>query len=278
LTGAFFIQPIRIASAAAVTALVFIGVFMWLRSHPDRSEIVAQPPSVPAPAKPPAVIALNDGGGLVMLDSGGFVKGLNSVSPGDRGRVIAALTTGKVEPPEALDEVRASASALMGSSPSQGFALSGPIGNIVATTRPTFRWRPLAGATAYQVTITDPVAGYNEVATSPTLGATSWTVNRPLQRGRTYSWQVTAQTPNGEVKAPSPAGPEARFRVLEREKAAKLEAARKTYAGHHLVLGVLYTEAGLLKEAEAEFEALVRANPESDLAATLLYSVRSGQR
>jgi hypothetical protein len=269
----------RIAPVFAIAALLAIGIFAWLRGRPDSPEIIAHRPSISPPASKPAVaVALNDGGGQVTLDAEGNLRGLDAASPDDRRRIITALMTRKVELPQALQEVRASSSALMGSTPSRGFAVLAPIGSIVATTRPTFRWRPLGGATAYQVTITDPAAGYKEVAASLELRETEWTVDRPLPSGRTYSWQVTAQTPGQEVKAPAPAGPEARFRVLDREKAGELRRAQKTYAGHHLVLGVLYAEAGLLEEAEAEFQALVKANPDSDLARQLLHTVQTSRR
>ena len=43
----------------------------------------------------------------------------------------------------------------------------------------------------------------------------------------------------------------------------------------HLALGVFYTRAGLLNEAEREFQRLVKLNPQSELARKLLQSVRS---
>jgi hypothetical protein len=42
----------------------------------------------------------------------------------------------------------------------------------------------------------------------------------------------------------------------------------------HLARGVIYAEAGLLDQARAEFAALVKDNPRSQLARRLLSSVK----
>jgi hypothetical protein len=120
----------------------------------------------------------------------------------------------------------------------------------------------------------DAAAGYREVASSPELRGNEWTVNRPLTRGRLYTWQVTARLPGGEVKAPAPQAGEARFRVLQQSKADEIAEAERTQAGRHLALAVIYAQAGLLDEAERELTALAAANPNSDLPRKLLSKVR----
>jgi hypothetical protein len=71
---------------------------------------------------------------------------------------------------------------------------------------------------------------------------------------------------------------QAKFRVLEQDKAEELRRARQTLANSHLALGVLFTQAGLLDEAEREFQLLSQANPRSPLPRKLLAQVRAMQR
>ena len=283
---------LRAVGAVAVAALPVLAVVLWSRTQADRQEIVIHPPtpspaSSPPPVSPPpgpqpappapAVLALNDGGSQITLDAQGQVAGVESLSPAAQQLVKTALTTQKVETPETLRELSDPSGVPMGGATGATFALLSPVGRIVATTRPTFRWRPLGGALGYQVTITDPAAGYKEVAASPELQDTKWTVGRPLERGRVYNWQVTARTDGGEVRAQG-RNTEARFKVLEQAQAEELARAEKAYAGRHLVLGLSYAQAGLLDEAEREFRALVAANPGSPLAKKLLRDVGAKRR
>ena len=115
------------------------------------------------------------------------------------------------------------------------------------------------------------------MAASDSLAATRWAVPTPLARGRTYVWQVRAVKGGGEVVAPPPEGPRVKFRVLEQAKLEEVERARRSQPNSHLVLGVVYAEAGLLEDAEREFAALVRANPRSPAARKLLGSVRAAR-
>jgi hypothetical protein len=188
--------------------------------------------------------------------------------------VKSALQTGKVLTPEILNELRDSSSARMGDSGTKAtFELLGPVARVVSSVRPTFRWQRLSGAVSYRVTITDPALDYREVATSRALDDVKWTVDRALERGRLYAWQVIARTENGDVKAPEAA--EAKFKVLDQTIADDLARARKVYARRPLVLGLLYAEAGLLDEAERELSAMVAANRRSAIAKSLLREVQS---
>jgi len=87
------------------------------------------------------------------------------------------------------------------------FALLGPFGDVVSATRPEFSWQPLAGAVRYSVTIVD--TGLHPVQRSPRLRKTVWRPRRPLRRGHSYLWQVTATLRNGTkvvASQPSPSG------------------------------------------------------------------------
>ena len=279
-------MSLRLAGVA-VTALLIVALILLLRNWPDkRGDIVitpSPPPSSPIPQPsvnpaPDTLLALNDGAGRVTLDAQGNLTGLESLLPADQQRVKTALTTQKVVTPRTLRELKSASGDVMGSPTEASFALLSPVGKIVASNRPTLRWQPLRGAINYQVTITDPRANYKEVAVSPALSDAKWTIDHPLKRGHIYTWQVTARTESGEVKAPALNAPEAKFKVLEQAKTDELARAEKAYAGSHLTLGTLYAQAGLLDEAEREFQALVKANLESDVAKNLLRDVRAKRR
>ena len=164
------------------------------------------------------------------------------------------------------------------SSETQGgeFSVLDPVGNVLLADRPTFRWSALDGATGYVVEVYDDA--FNLVAASPQLTARSWAAPQTLPRGKVYSWQVRAVKDGQEIKSPRPPAPQARFRVLDRAKADEIARAKRAYPSSHLTLGLLYAQAGLLKEAEQELRLLQRANPDSELARSLLRQIRALRR
>jgi hypothetical protein len=116
----------------------------------------------------------------------------------------------------------------------------------------------------------------NEVATSGPVMATSWRVPHTLARGATYSWQVTAHKKNGQtITSPVLPAPQAKFQVLARVRLKELKQARRVYPDSHLTLRILYAQAGMLDDAVREFQALVRANPQVNVAHKLLREVRA---
>ena len=94
------------------------------------------------------------------------------------------------------------------------FALPGPFGDEISDARPEFTWQPLAGATKYSVVIVDE--GLRPVQHSHGVKTTSWRPRRPLRRGRTYLWQVTATLRNGtKIVATGPTSLEARLHIAQ---------------------------------------------------------------
>ncbi len=267
----------------ALSVFLVTAAAVYVYKHRDTQETsssISQPTPIPLPeqhppAPAPILVAINDGNIQITLDTLGNFTGLEALSPDEQQHVKTTLRTQRVPTPKTLGKLSNSSSPLMGSLTGSDFRLLSPIGKIVITNRPTFHWKSLAGTISYQVTITDPEANYKEVGTSPELKVTRWTMNNPLKRGRIYNWQVIARTQNGEVKAPASNQVEARFKVLEQAIVVELARAKRVYTGRHLVLGILYAQAGLLQEAEHEFEALVSANPRSPIAKKLLSDVRA---
>jgi hypothetical protein len=153
------------------------------------------------------------------------------------------------------------------------FSVLEPVGSVSLSDRPAFRWSAMEGATGYVVEVYDDQ--FKLAASSQQLTNRSWTIQQPLPRGKVYSWQVKAIKDGQEITSPRPPAPQAKFRVLNQSKANELARAKRSYPSSHLTLGLLYADAGLLKEAEQQFRLLLRANPNSPLARTLLRQVQS---
>jgi hypothetical protein len=88
-----------------------------------------------------------------------------------------------------------------------------------------------------------------------------------------YKWAVTAIVNGEEVSSPAASAPEARFGILDEEKALELNLLKRTPS--HLALGIFYARAGMLPEAEREFQLLVNDNPQSQVAVKLLSRIQS---
>jgi hypothetical protein len=281
------------AVAALVVVLALAATLLW-RNRNSAPQLAGRDTPTPAPATPspgaqpntpdnssspaPVLLALNDGGGRIVLDSAGNLTGAESFSAADQQRIITALRTRRAGVPASLGDIISSSSPTMGGGSEEKFAVISPVGIVITKDRPVLRWEPLRGAESYRVEISDIEARYREVAASPTLTATEWKVDRALPRGRNYSWQVIAVKEGKEVKAPSGDQAEPKFRVLEKSKLSEIERVRKASPKSHLALGLLYAQAGLLDEAEAEFRALTAANPQSAEARSLLRDVQSKRR
>jgi hypothetical protein len=97
------------------------------------------------------------------------------------------------------------------------------------------------------------------VARGDRLAATAWVPGVDLQRGATYLWQVTAHTASGDVTAPAPPQPEAKFMVVSGEAAALVTGQQARLADRPLQLGIVLARAGLVAEARAQLELAARS-------------------
>jgi anti-sigma factor RsiW len=223
------------------------------------------------PSPESLALALNDN--LLKVDVQGHVEGLEALPAAYQQIVRNAIDTGQVKTPQSISSLTGKAGVLMGGKEGVAFALVSPLGTAVSSARPTFRWQKLAGATGYTVTVLD--SDFNPVSKSPVLPSTNWTIAEPLERGRTYVWVVTAIQDGKEVKSPVAPAPEARFKVLDKEMTDEVLKTRRAYHDSHLFSGLVYAQAGLLDEAEREFDLLLRANPKSPVARKLLRNVKA---
>jgi len=226
------------------------------------------------PVAPKIMLALQDGNRQITLDERGNLAGVESLPSSWQQEIKAALTAQELKKPQSLTGLDAQTGVLLGESqPGVPFGLASPLGTVVETDQPTFRWRELPGAESYTVTVFD--SELNRVTQSEQLTTRQWRLPRPLERGGAYSWQVAALKDNQRIISPTLPAPQARFKVLDSKKAKELARARKADPSSHLVLGVLYWQAGLINEAEREFQALRRANPRSGTAKKLLQNVQA---
>lgn len=275
----------------AVIALFLVALLSWfvwrtpqkIEPNPEIVELPPSPPSQPSPppvAEPvPAqmVAQLNDGETLLTLDQEGKLSGAETLPPGYQKLLKEALTTRRIERSSQLQGLARPSSPLMSTDKQENkfFAIE-PVAKVLMITRPTFRWSPMEGAANYVVEVYG--SNFNVVATSPQLTGQSWVIPQALSPGKVYAWQVKAVKDGQEFISPRPPAPQARFRILDQAKADELTKAKRAYPSSHLTLGLLYAEAGLLKEAEQELRLLQRANPNSQIAQSLLRQVRALQR
>ena len=297
LPALFRVSPVPAFGAAlAVILLAVFGWLMWrtMRQGEPRQEVVVTPSTqttpvvaVPTPSEPepsptppemaPAVAQLNDGGGRLTLDREGRLSGADALPPAYRELLKETLAGRRIERSPQLKGLSRPGSSLMSSDGQGGeFSVLDPIGSVLLNDRPTFRWSALEGASGYVVEIYDDA--FNLVASSPQLTTRSWAAPQTLPRGRVYSWQVKALKEGEEVKSPRPPAPQAKFRVLERAKADEIARAKRAYPSSHLTLALLYADAGLLNEAEQELRLLQKANPDSELARSLLRQIQALRR
>ena len=279
-----FMNAWRVATAVACGIIVIVLAIWLLRSKPaQRQEQVSNPvnTSTPAPEVQPSpevvpefTLVLNDGNRKVTVDKHGTLAGLERLPSSVQQKVRAALQAGRLEQPSALAQLATRPSTLLGKSKTGlPFQLIGPVGEVVRSDQPTFRWQALEGAQSYTVSVTD--ADLNEVATSPPLSTTQWQISNPLKPGGIYSWQVTALKDSVKITSPVLPAPQAKFKVIDRSTAEMLQQTQRTYPDSHLTLAVLYAEAGLVDEAERELRVLVRDNPQASIAQKLLRQVQA---
>jgi hypothetical protein len=134
-----------------------------------------------------------------------------------------------------------------------------PVGKVIESDRPTFRWsRPDVAAVAV-VQVFD--GAYNLVLESPEVQESSWTSPSKLKRGITYRWQLVLRAPAGETTVPTPPDPPAQFRVLGAKALAELNNARRS--GSELEAGLICMREGLFEEGSRRISAFAKAHPGS---------------
>jgi hypothetical protein len=282
----------RIPAIAAVILAALALSLVILRPKPTRqAPINGLSTEVPTPDVPPQVSlpGLSPLSGQADHTVGGNTGEL-SERP-EQNRVAGSSKSSRIQPKQQLNDSalvatalamppaiemfdRSMAELIRGNGKStQSFSIVGPFNTIVMDERPTLYWTPLKGATTYTVSVFD--RNLRLVSASGPLTETQWVVQR-LRQDTTYTWIVTALKDGTEVVAP-PLPARAEFRIVQ--KAALTELNRRINATvSHAQRAVLYARAGLLDEAEREFEAHLRDQPADEQARKLLQTVKSWRR
>jgi len=283
-------SPARVVGyALAALLMIAAGWLIWqaIERNGKNPKIAQTTPSPTAPVVSPnptqegaamVIAQLNDGAGQVVLDGNGKLSGVNYLPPGYQQMIKNALASQRLEKSPLLAELVRPGSSSMRGGDNQGaeFSVVNPVGIVTLSDRPTFRWSPLEGATGYVVEVYDDKL--NQITISSQGADTSWTAPQSLKRGGIYSWQVTAIKGGEEFSSPRPPAPPAKFRILDETLANEIDQARRVYASSHLTLALVYTKAGLLGEAEQEFRALQKANPNSAVSRRLLANLQAMRR
>jgi anti-sigma factor RsiW len=273
---------------AMAILLLAVGWLGWqalsgMKAKPEVAVTTPSPgvsPSVlPAPTLSPAaaviIARLNDGEGQIALDEEGKLSGVDHLPYAYQRMIKKALTDQRIERSPFLAEATRPGVRPRGEGGARSgkFSVIEPVGVVILPDHPTFRWTQFDGATAYVVQVYDE--WFNPLVTSPQVTDHSWTAPQSLKRGDIYYWQVKAIKDGQEFKSPRPPAPQAKFRVMDGATADELAKARRACASSHLTMGLLYAQAGLLDEAEREFQALLKNNPDSALGLRLLKQVRT---
>jgi len=307
-------RPLQISAVIVFIVIALIaGVLVWrLRSDrptqeplggrdltagskptPVQSPFDAQPDSSPFPTpgpgqnnttepapekKPPQLarelVALNDGPYKITLEKSAKLTGLESLPRETQQAVVATLIAQTIKKPEVLDQLDVPEVSLRAPSGNdEQVRIVYPTNTVIAEDRPLFEWVPSRAATAYRVEIGD--ANFHQVAKSEDLppASRSWIPPTPLRRGGVYTWVVRSIHGGPEVESTS----QGKFKVLDDEKMKELIRLQRVTQSR-LVLGVFYARAGMVAEAEREFQILARENPRSAVTRSLLRQVQSWGR
>lgn len=262
------------ALAAAALIAAALGGYVLLERSRMAPAAPHQGEAPPRTAATPVVSARPPGAGeRAATSSSAGGPELAALPAPWREALQQAFATRRLDLPQRYAALVGGAGVLRGRATTALLAPLTPVATAVRGDRPTFRWRPLPGASTHRVMVFD--GDYRPVADSGALADAVWTPPRPLPRGIVLAWQVVATRDGRQVTAPAPPAPEARFEVLAPAALADLERAEQAAASlSALGRAVFAARAGLLAEAEAELGTLAAGGgPEAELAGALLRSL-----
>lgn len=277
----WFKQPLVYGGVAAIAALVVVFGIVVVRS--------------------PETLGIHGAGQVTVSDGGHQIvvgpNGITNPPAGLPGEVLTALnnvaaTILKGEAPalppklkENLTALKRAPSVLLGQpSAIVPFEVRSPVRTLVKSARPTFKWTTAPGANSYVVHVIADDRTQEEVATSPVIIPTASDTNTcqwalpestSLSLGKRYRWYVTATLKDREVDAPGVEQAQAKFAVLSDESLANLNVLENRAQGDRLIVGLLNLNAGLLDEAQSDFEYLLADPKQAEKAKVFLRGIIS---
>lgn len=135
--------------------------------------------------------------------------------------------------------------------------LKSPLNKVLISNRPTLIWSETEMAESYLVIIVDEAGTpiLQEVTRDNTF-----TPSKPLERGVVYKWRVGVRFGEDDEWAKSGAGV---FSILSADDVNTINKLKAQ--GSHLALGAAYEYFGMMDEAAAEYRAVLKENPGTEL-------------
>ncbi len=171
--------------------------------------------------------------------------------------------------PPSLADLRSSETILRNENTEKiNFSAKYPNGEIIRETQPVFKWSSVKNASSYKVTVYDE--NLNEIFSKEVSGTNS-KVETQLQRGEKYLWQVTANV-NDNGKSSTITLPPTTFRIAKTETINQVDKLKNS--SQWKKVNSLF-RAGLLVEAEAAVNEILRKNPKDKSALKMLNRIKT---
>ena len=246
--------------AGAATAVLLVVV--WFYQFPGRRS---------------ELLTIRDADKILKIGAHGIVGSYLSRSAESRqlnAELARMVNQGEITAPRAILALHDAPSEVLSSAPANDvLKMQCPVGTAIDTATPVFQWAARSNATGYVVTVTANDRTGREVARSeviPASGAETslylWRLpeNTPLERGETYRWHVIALVNDGGAHLTTNDEPAAKFAVLSKNESENLAASKANAGGSQLVTGLLDLHAGLLDDAEKQFDGLRLSENQTD--------------
>jgi hypothetical protein len=149
-----------------------------------------------------------------------------------------------------------------------------PNGEVLRNDTPTLSWSMDKNAEKYKVLLR--TKQYEDVVDTDTQN-TQYKLNKPLERGSTYIWKVTAQNSKGEQIDPTKKEKTAIFKIASENTIAKLEKLENSKANDWKIVEFLIDQ-GMLAEAETKLRSIKNKSPKNKLAGRLLLRINNLRR
>jgi len=148
-----------------------------------------------------------------------------------------------------------------------------PVNTNVKELQPLFQWKSRGRGAIYDIFIIRKDGSDALVLEHKGIIATQWRPEKPLPQGQVLQWQVVEHRKDERDDSPL-LSERANFRVLDAASIRELAQAEREAV---LAQGIRLAKKGLVKEAEAQFRAVLAKNPTDAVAAGFLQTIRRQQ-
>jgi putative zinc finger protein len=273
---------------------------LWRRILFGRTWIMATGVTAAAAAALVAIVWLSrppgEGGKLVMIrDSdkelrigadgliGAYLSGSEESRQLVKTELAQIVNDGELTMPRAIRALRDEPGQLHDSTAANdSLEMQCPVLTAVDSATPIFQWTARSNATGYVVNVRADDRTSREVAKSEVIPAAGsegslyrWRLpeNTPLERGETYRWYVTALVNDNGAHLTAVDEPAVKFSVLSKGESENLAGLKAKAGGSQLVTALLDLHAGLLDDAERQFDGLRQNENQTDEGKAFLAKV-----